>query len=413
MTGIKHIGNWSKVMFFFVLTSLFYTCIEPIPATVGNNSNALLVVDALISNENTSYQVRLSRSIANIDQDVIPETGAEVSIEDDQGIVVSFTETEDGIYKTNPSEFVGTPGRTYTLHIRTKDKNVYESDPSTMLSPSSIDNIYYVPGNHPDSVAEGSFTGLRMFIDGHAGNDDTEYLRWTYNEDWKFAIPFGSNLEIPTQDGRWEPIESKKYCWKSDVSHKINILAFGNQSEKIIKDKELFFIDSENSDKLVLRYSALVKQYSITKEEYEFWKKLEDSNTNVGNIFGEQPFTIRGNIRNIDNPDERVLGYFSVGGCASKRIYIDNAEIREYRLPIDDYYNSCSFDSLMFNALNMNAYEVYEEYVLNDFYNYEYAFAILPEGSMSTVPIGLAVSTPQCCDCSLQGDINAPDFWEE
>lgn len=412
MTGIKHIGNWQKVMFLLGLSLFLHTCIEPIPATVGDNSNALLVVDALISNEYSNYQVYLSRSIANINEDVIPESGATVTIEDDQGFVAEFLETETGLYESNRNLFQGHPGRTYTLNIRTKSGNVYVSDPGIMKVPSSIDSIYYVPGNHPDSV-QNSYTGLRIYVDGHVGDDDIEYLRWTYNEDWKFAIPFGNNLEIPTPDGGWEPVESKKYCWKSDVSHDINVLAFGNQSEKIIKDKELFFIDSENSDKLVLRYSALVKQYSISKEEYEFWKKLEDSNTNVGNIFGEQPFTIRGNIRNIDNPDERVLGYFSVGGCASKRIYIDNAEIREYRLPIDDYYNTCSYDSLMFNVLNMNAYEVYEEYVLNDFYNYDFAFAILPAGSMSTTPIGLAVSTPQCCDCSLQGDLNAPDFWEE
>ncbi len=407
------IVTWRKLIFLIALTFILYTCIEPIPATIGEDSNTLLVVDALISDEYSDYQVFLSRSISNINEEVIPETGATVSVEDDLGMLAEFVETEDGLYESNRDLFRGVPGKSYTLHIQTKNGSTYISDPYMMNQPSMVDSIYYVPGNHPDSVTDNSFTGLRLFVNGHADADEIEYLRWTYNEDWKFAIPFGYNLELPTPDGGWVPVESKKYCWKSDVSHDINILAFGNQSEKSIQDKELFFIDSENSDKLVQRYSVQVKQYSISKEEYEFWRKLEESNTNVGNIFGEQPYTIKGNLRNTSDPDELVLGYFSVAGCATKRLYIDNAELRSYRLPYDDYYNSCGYDSLMFNDLNMNAFEVYENYVLNDFYNYELAFWIIPANSMSTTPIGLAASTPQCCDCSLQGDLNAPEYWEE
>lgn len=413
MTEKWHKLKWQKLLVLIGLVSFLYTCIEPIPATIGEDSNSLLVVDALISDEYINYQVQLSRSLSNIDQEVVPETGATVSVEDDRGVIANFTETEDGLYESNRDLFQGVPGRSYTLHIRTKNGNIYVSDPCVMTKPSSVDSIYYIPGNDPDSVAENSFTGLRLFVDGHADDNEIEYLRWTYKEDWKFAIPFGNEVEVPLPDGGWEPYEPRKYCWKSDVSHDINILAFSSQSEKSVKDKELFFIDSKNTDKLVQRYSVLVRQYSISKEEYEFWRKLEESNTNVGNIFGEQPYTIRGNVKNITNPDEQVLGYFSVGGCATRRLYIDNAEIRPYRLPYDDYYNSCTFDSLMFNELNMSIYEVYENYVLNDFYNYDLAFYILESHSMSTRPIGLAVSTPQCCDCSLQGDLNKPDFWED
>lgn len=404
--------NWHKLMLLIGLTSLLYTCIEPIPATIGDDSNTLLVVDALISNEYSNYQVQLSRSMSNIDEDVIPESGATVTVEDDLGGVFDFLETEAGLYESNRDFFQGVPGRTYTLSIRTKNGNVYVSDPGTMKAASSIDSIYYVPGNHPDSV-QNSNTGLRMFIDGHVDADEIDYLRWTYDEVWRFAVPFADNLEVPTADGNWAPSDYHKYCWKSDVSQDINVMAFNNQSEKIIKDKELFFIDSENSDKLFQRYSALIKQYSISKEEYEFWRKLEESNTNVGNIFGEQPYTIHGNIRNTMNPDEQVLGYFSVAGCASKRIYIDYSEIRYLHLPVHDYYSTCSFDSLMFKDLNMTAYEVYEEYVLNDFYNYDLAFAILPASGFSTTPIGLAVSSPQCCDCSSEGDNTPPEFWED
>ncbi len=406
---------WQKLMFLIGMGMTLFACLEPFNATVGDDSDSLLVVDALISNEYTNYQVRLSRSVANINEEVVAESGATVSVEDDLGATYNFTETEDGVYESNAALFQGVPGRTYTLYIKTADRNVYQSEPCIMPASSAIDSIYYVPGNNPDSVSESSVTGLRMFVNGHADEEETEYLRWSYEEDWKFAVAFGFN-EVPTPNGGWVVVDSKKYCWKSDVSNQIMLLAFNSQDQKIVQDKELYFIDSENTDKLTQRYSVQVKQYSISKEEYEFWNKLEESNTNVGNIFGEQPFTIRGNISNVDNSNEHVLGYFSVAGCATKRLYINNAEVRPLRLPFKDYYGSCSVDSLMLDDLGMSAYEIYESYIIEDNYglNVDLAYSIMDSNNpLSTEVIGLAVSTPQCCDCSLAGDIDAPDFWED
>jgi len=402
--------NWQKLMLLISLTSLFYTCIEPISATVGDNSDTLLVVDALISNEYSNYQVYLSRSMSNIDEDVVPESGATVTVEDDQGGVFDFLETEAGLYESNLDYFQGIPGRVYTLHISTKDGNVYVSDPVMMRVSSAIDSIYYIPGNHPDSV-QNSNTGLRMFINGHADADEIEYLRWTYNEDWKFEIPFGDNLEVPTPDGDWEILSPKKYCWKSEVSTDINVMAFSNQSEKDINNKELYFIDSENTDKLYFRYSVLVNQYSISKEEYEFWRKLKESNTNVGNLFALQPYSINGNIKNENNPDEQVLGYFSAAGCSSKRLYIDYSEIKQLQLPVYYSYSTCElFGSVYFSGQDMTPYEIYEEYVLND-PNNALAFSILSD--FSPYPVGFAFSHPHCCDCTLEGDSTPPDFWED
>ncbi|WP_167610037.1 DUF4249 domain-containing protein [Maribellus sediminis] len=403
---------WLKICCALFVIWALQACLEPFSASVGDEASNLLVVDGLISNENTAYQVRLTRAVANINEDITLETGANVIIEDDLGNMTAFTETEDGIYETNENNFIGVPGRTYTLQISTKNGRVYRSDACMMKPATQIDSIYYVPGNHPDSVAESYFTGLRVFINGKVNAEDVEYLRWAYDEDWKFAIPFGYD-EVPTPDGDWEKTISKKYCWKSEVSNEILIQNFGGQSQKNIEGKELFFVDSKNTDKLFQRYSVLIKQYSITKEEYEYWRKLEQTNPDVNNIFGEQPFTIQGNIKNEADPDEKVLGYFSVVSAATRRLYIDYSEIRYLQLPVNDYYNSCGFDSLMVKDLNMSVYEIYENYILNDFYEYVLAFPILHENPFIDKVIGLAVSTPQCCDCTLQGELNPPDFWED
>ena len=409
--------KWMKLAFLLPLYFILHSCLEPFSATVGDDATNLLVVDGLISNENAAHKVILTRSLSNIDQEIIPVTGALVIIEDDLGNKTELAENEDGIYETDPNTFQGVPGRTYQLYIKTQERKVYQSEPCFMQPPSEIDEVYYSPGNNPDSISNRKYTGLGIFVSGHAETEEIEYLRWAFEEDWKFRVPFGHD-EVPAPDGSLQPVVPKRYCWKSAVSSKILLHAFSNQTQQKVEAKELYFIDSENTDKLNLRYSTIIKQYSISKDEYDFWRKLDQSNSDVSNIFGEQPYTIKGNIKNIDNPDENVLGYFQVAGVATKRMYIDNSEIRPLRLPMKEFYITCSSDSLLLADLNEGSdpnnpnyesiYEVYDTFILSGDYGYELAYMV--ETGTGTV-IGLAVSTAQCCDCTLQGELDPPDFW--
>ncbi|MEN8117774.1 MAG: DUF4249 domain-containing protein [Bacteroidota bacterium] len=410
-----------KLLFIFLVFLTFYSCLEPFDATVGDKANSLLVVDGLISNEEIPYTVRLTRTVSNIDQGIIPVTGATVTIEDHLGLKTVLTETEDGIYETDPDEFVGMPGNEYRLSIKTKEGKRYQSELCKMPQPSEIDEVYFAPGNETESIETSGFNGVGMYISGHVNSDDVEYLRWSFNEDWKFQVPFGPD-EIPAPCDEMVPVIQKKYCWKSSISNEILLQSFNSQTERKVQDKELYFINTELTDKLLIRYSSLIKQYSISREEYDFWRKMEMANPDVGDIFGEQPFAVTGNIKRIDNPDEKVLGYFQVAGCATKRIYINFGEVHELKLPMFNSYARCSYDSLMLDKLNAGSdpenpayeciYDIYDEFVLSGKYGYDYAFPILA-GGFSEKVIGLALTTPKCTDCTLAGDLNPPDFWSE
>lgn len=410
-----------KFLSLLVVFFTFYSCLEPFDATVGNRSTSLLVVDGLISNEDVPHFVKLTRTISNIDQEIIKETGAVVAIEDDNGIQSVFTEIEDGIYQINSSEFIGVPGNTYHVNIKTKDGKQYQSDPILMKPPSEIDEVYFVPGNNSTGAKNKSLNGLGIYVSGHINTDEIEYLRWSYEEDWKFQVPFAP-IEVPNPDNTWRPVDSKKYCWKSSVSSEIQLHSFRNQTNKSVLGKELYFIVADETDKLIIRYSTKIKQYSISKEEYEFWNKLEQTNPDVGNIFGVQPFTIRGNIKNVNNSDEVVLGFFQVAGCSTERMYIDFPEIQDLRLHMKDRYITCSYDSLMLDKLNEGSapenpafgsiYDIYDHYVLSGDLNYELAFPIF-QSPLSQKVVGLALSSKQCTDCTLEGNIQPPDFWIE
>ena len=399
----------------------FYSCLEPFNATVGDNASGLLVVDGLISNKNTSHSVKLTRSVANIDQHVIPVTDALVVIEDDLGFKTALTEIDSGKYETDTCNFQGIPGKIYTLYVRTKEGEEYRSTPCLMKPSSHIDSIFIVPGKDLSTETDRQYNGIGIYVSGNVTSDEIKYLRWSYKEDWKFSVPFYPD-EIPSSEGGWEPYISNRDCWKSAVSSNVLLYSFNDQTGQNIIGKKLYFLNSQTSDRLVSRYSTLIEQYSISKEEYEFWRKLEQSTSGVGNIFGEQPFSITGNMKNINNSDEDVLGYFQVAGYTSKRIYISYREMYNLRLPIKNSFNNCQVDSFILKDLNKlalengtpqfkNMYDIYNRFVLNDGSFYELAYSIYDASGITV--IGLGLSSERCTDCSLSGDTEKPDYWKD
>ncbi len=408
-----------KLIVILLVSFSLYSCLEPYNATVGDDASSLLVVDGLISNNNIAHTIKLTRSVANIDHHVIPVTDALVIIEDDLGLTTVLSEIDSGRYETDTFNFQGIPGRTYTLYIKTKEGEEYRSTPCLMKPSSHIDSIFIIPGKDLSTETDRQYNGLGIYVSGGVNSDEIKYLRWAYKEDWKFSVPFYPD-EIPIQGGGWEDYESNRDCWKSAISKEVLIYSFNNQAGRNVIGKELYFVNSQESDRFINRYSTLVEQYSISKEEYEFWHKLEQSTTDVGSIFGEQPFSITGNIKNINNPNENVLGYFQVAGYTSKRIYIDYRQLYDLRMPISNSFSRCAVDSFLIAELNelaeeqgtpkfKNMYDIYEKFVLSGDYGYELASKIY-EG---IAVIGLGFSTPQCTDCSLSGEVEPPAFWEE
>ena len=73
---------------------------------------SLLVVEGLITDENSSYSVKLSRSIG--EQDASPEviSDARVYITDEMGGSVYLKSTGNGKYKTDSIQFRGIVGKT-------------------------------------------------------------------------------------------------------------------------------------------------------------------------------------------------------------------------------------------------------------------------------------------------------------
>ena len=158
------------------------TCIDPYsPKLTGYAS--VLVVDGLITDANSSYTVKLSRAFQDQNSKPAGVSDAKVSISDNTESTSVLINSGNGIYKTDSLTFKGIQGRTYTLHIHTKEGEEYESDQCVMQSVPEIDNIYFATDQKLITNGTESQDGISIYLDSKAG-DDNQYYRWAFEETW-------------------------------------------------------------------------------------------------------------------------------------------------------------------------------------------------------------------------------------
>src|SRR5581483_2395610 len=140
-------------------------------------------------------------------------------------------------------------------------------------------------------------------------------------------------------------------CWQSENS--TNILL--GSSAKLSKDSmhfPLVFIPSANW-KLSVLYSIDIKQYALSKEEYEYLSKIKNNSEATGSIFDKQPSELAGNIHCLTTPNELVIGFIGIANRREKRYFIKNTDVPNWNyflycesmdLPVD----SASFYPYMY-----------------------------------------------------------------
>jgi len=385
------------------------SCLEPYNVAVKKYEN-LLVVDGCITNENKSHYVKLTRSILNMDETTVAETGAKVEISCNDGKREVLREVEPGFYKTDSINFVVKVGNRYKLSICTSNGKKYYSDECEILEPTIINNIHYNKKSTIDVSGE-QIEGVGFSLDGKAPKD--AYLRWTYEEDWLFILPYPTRGFFD-ENKCYVAFEDDYYkCWKKTKSHDIIIQSFQNQNSQDIKGKDICVIPSDYTDRFYVKYSMKINQLSISKMEYEFWTKLQESSEEVGDIFGTQPFSITGNIKSEMDDKEPVLGYFQAGSVTTKRIFLDYKDANRLNLSLIPTQNQldCTLDSVLVGDYGLKTlYSIYKEYVINGDYTLYGKYESRAEDGILE---GLMLGQRVCTDCSLKGSSTKPLLWED
>lgn len=319
------IRKFTKYLPFFLGT---LGCTESFDVEKASSSTRLLVVDGRITDQEGPYIIRLSSSYPLGLQKKFVETGAQVQIQEENGPTVLLVEapTRPGTYLTPQREIRGEVGKNYRAHIRLSDGQEYVSSWELLQDTPEIGEITIEYLTKVDNIARRS-TGVKLFLDTKDETRESAYFRWEVIETWQYEAGLVSEW-IYLGNGEMAPKPPEDFhrtCWKNSKVTKIMTTSVNQLSSRQIVKFPLTVIpiDSARFDQ---RYSALVKQYVVGSDEYNFWKNLRDLNENLGSIYDQQPFEVSGNIVNQNDHEELVLGYFAASAVKEKRIFINNSD---------------------------------------------------------------------------------------
>ncbi|MEM6628332.1 MAG: DUF4249 domain-containing protein [Bacteroidota bacterium] len=400
MKPVTHIRTFVGV--YGILLSLF-ACVDPIDLDIPE-INSFLVVDGLITDLPGPYEVKLSLSGPLSSNDFIQVEGAEVRIEEENGVVEILTEEATGLYRTSETGIRGRAGNRYKLYIRLPEGQQYTTDWQLLKAAPPIEEVYYQfeRRDRPDGRLE---RGTQIYLSTVDPQAQTQFYRWEWEATWLHVAPFSSGLKFLGNDEA-EFVGSNTVCYNTTLSSNINIgSSLGNTNDQI-SDFPLLFVSTFGME-LMFRYSILVKQYALTEEEYFFWTNLEEANENSGSLFDRQPQSNTGNVFRMENDAEPVLGYFSASGVSEKRLFIDRTELpRDVNVGLA-YTNDC-----FTRADTLTKERETDQDVFNAILSGRKFYDFIRDANLGI--LGWVLVPCECYDCKeLGGTTEIPDFWPQ
>lgn len=392
--------NLFYIVIFLIAGWVIVGCIKPFsPAVTTVNAN-ILVVEGFINTGGDTTKIKLSHTVTIGSKTTsVPETGAVVTVENAAGVVYPVPETTvKGMYASKGALAL-TSGMQYRLRIKTTGGKTYLSDLVDAKAVPPIDSLGY------------NFTsfGINFYVNSHDPNNQTLYYKYGFSETWRFSARyesgFISNGKVAVARSLAH-VSNNFYCFGTDSSN--NILL--NSTAALGKDVVSRFSVNTQSDtleKFEIRYSMLLSQQALTKDGYTFWQNLKQNTEQLGSIFDAQPSSISGNIHNINNPAEPVIGFISAGTIQRKRIYINRSDLPANFIP--GYPATCQILSAA-DVDSLIAPKIQPPY-------WAWPFVIqLPSPNRiitAADPAGpFTFTSAICADCTLRGTTTQPSFWK-
>jgi hypothetical protein len=343
-----------------------------------DENKELLVVEGMITDQNRVNIIKLSRSL-QMGKPLVrkPVRGAAVTITDEKGVVTTLKESSPGTYSTDSTKFRGYVGGWYSLNIRIINAT-YSTDLMEMKPVPPINSVYYekvaITASADSTELE---EGCRIYVDSYDPSKECLFFRWDYIETYEYQVPYDV---------------INKVCWVTERSDRILIKNTSIYNQARITKYPILFI-TNNTDKLKERYSILVNQYSLNESEYDFWEKVQNISQDVGGLYDITPMAVSGNIRCNTNPEETVLGYFSVSAVTQKRLFI-----KDKFIGLPNFYTYCATDTLR---------GILPEAGLNK------EFWVIEDYGDEIPPFWIITTFRECADCTTRGTKVKPSFWDE
>lgn len=381
------------ILILFPVILLLPGCVEPFEPVIDERQVSL-VVDGTLTDREGYHSVRISRSGAFNDPEHIPETGCQVEITGSGGGKVTLNESEPGFYERWIEQSFLVVNQVYQLHIVTGEGTEYYSLPDTLFPCAPVDTIYYKQEIRETADRDRPENGIQFFTDLNIQEQQARNYRWKMEETWEYHAPYP--IQYIFQDSvldLGEESDSLMVCWRTREIKSIRTLTTSQITGNRVEGIPLNYV-SNQSNRLKVRYSLLLRQYALSTQAFQYWNQLQNQSSEGGGLYETQPVRIEGNVYNPSDPEERVLGNFNVSAMKEKRIFLNE----RFHFLIQDY--PCTPQPIE---------EVYPD-----------GMGEIPESAYPVYLIATSELGPPwlmaddvCFDCTQGGGTtDPPDFWE-
>jgi hypothetical protein len=363
-------------------------CTDKYVANVKVPATGYLVVEGYI-NVSGNTDILMSRTSGLDSPTFIPELGAHVEIESTNGFSYPLSEIGGGNYIVGDLNLDIT--QQYRLHIKTSNGKDYLSDISKVTVTPPIDTLTWTANSD----------GVTVYVTTHDNQVQPGYYQWSFEETWIYTSKYASTEEYRQDSSLFVRPDADKFytCWNSDISTTIIIANTEKLSANVIYQFPVTLVPYNNTDKLINRYSILVKQTTLSQDWYNWTLKVKRNTEQLGSIFDAQPSETGGNIHCTTDPTETVIGFVGTTSETEKRMFIDRLDIPP--TVVYSGYETCLLDTSGLDKQSLAIQFEHGNFIPTNL-TYTNGF-----------PSGIANSIPECVDCRLKGGTTIkPDFWQ-
>lgn len=329
MNAVK---TYFGILSFFCL--LVQGCIDPVTPEF-QYQDGQIYVDAFASTALGGSYVTINKSNTEFGLfRSIFEKGAQVSFKNtvtDQ--IVDLIELDE-IYAP-PNDFSIGLGESWELQITLADGKQIRSEPETVVAPVPLKEVTarYDPELKYSDAYGRAVPGHAVSITFDDPIDEVNYYYWRFKSFESLSIckycPHGKfrNGSCTTD------ITGYSYlcdidCWRVRYNEDIKIFSDEFTNGKTISNLPIADVLLYTDEDILVR----IDQFALSPKAYRYFKTLKDLVDNNAGINAPPPAALVGNMFNVTDDEELILGRFTATATATFSIFIDRSNILERAL---------------------------------------------------------------------------------
>lgn len=332
--NIKHL----RIYFFIFSLLTLASCIDPYDVNFGQKNNVLVVEGFLTDNYLNPDTIKIQYSVyneGNISIKTISSVKASIWAVT-SGKETSLIEQKTGGFLP-PNDFRINPSEKYALRFSLPDGQKFESSPEQIYTTPPILKVYDKFNAQIRLSDDGKkyFAGNEVFVDFKDTPKQKNYYLWRYTHYERIVHcttcyssaydlkTLGCTIKLATFNRTpYYDYQCAGECYAIIKGKLVNVMS------DVVSDGDLV------TGRLVAKipyhymYGCLVEiqQMSISPQNYTYYKNLELQLQSTGGLADTPAAAIVGNINNLTNSANKVVGYFGVVSIQKNRYWVDRKD---------------------------------------------------------------------------------------